>query len=346
MALLKLEHTQTAFVNQLFGDDILFHCPLDSRNNGIGFAGQQQDINSCKQSANLHISFETILVPHAFHFHTICDNQTIIAQFFLQEIGDDSVRHGGNGIGFGIQSGNVQVTDHHHIRIFVDEIAIRIEFHLVQIDTVFVDFGKTVVRIRLCIAVTGIMLEGGDDAAILHPVHIEHGLTAHFVAVFAKGTAVNHRVTAVVIDVDAGGEVEVDADGLALFSNLHAHLVDERVVLFGKGAEGHLAGESHAAVESHGRTPFAVNGHEQRNFADGLQTVGEPRLPDRTAFEKADTARLDASHLFHQLLVIILVFGGTDPYDQQLRNLLFQCHLRKHVVVDISPLYTSAEHQQ
>ena len=108
--------------------------------------------------------------------------------------------------------------------------------------------------------------------------------------------AVDHGIAAVVVDVDTGSEVEVDADGLALFGHLKSHLVDQGVVLLGKGAEGHLAREGHAAVKTHGRPPFAVDGHEEGYVADGLQPFGEHSFGSGIAFEKADAAGLHARH--------------------------------------------------
>ena len=151
-------------------------------------------------------------------------------------------------------------------------------------------------RVALGVAVAGEVFEGGNDATVLHPVHVEGGLAAHLVAVLAEGAAVNHGVAAIVVDVDTGSEVEVDADGLALFGHLKPHLVDQGVVLLGKGAEGHLAREGHAAVEAHGRPPFAVDGHEEGYVAHGLQPFGEHSFRSGIAFEKADAAGLHTRH--------------------------------------------------
>ena len=117
--------------------------------------------------------------------------------------------------------------DHHHVGVFVDKLTIGVKLHFIEVDTAFADDGQPEVRVGLCVSVAGEVLDGGDDAAVLHPVHVKGGFAAHLVTVFTEGTAVNHGVAAVVVDVDTRGEVEVDAHGFALFGNLAPHLVDE-----------------------------------------------------------------------------------------------------------------------
>ena len=116
---------------------------------------------------------------------------------------------------------------HHHVGILVDELTVRVKLHLIQLDAALFDDGQTDMRIRFGVAVAREMLDGGDDAAILHTVHVKSGFPAHFIAIFTERAAVNHRVTAVVVDVDARGEVEVDTHGFALLRHFQTHLVNQ-----------------------------------------------------------------------------------------------------------------------
>ena len=74
------------------------------------------------------------------------------------------------------------------------------------------------------------MLDTSDDTAIHHALQVEVGFADNLVTILPEGAAVDDRVFGVVVDVDAGGEVEVHADGFALGGNLEAHLVDERII--------------------------------------------------------------------------------------------------------------------
>ena len=235
--------------------------------------------------------------------------------------------------------------DHHHVRIFVDELPVGVEFHFIKVNTAFADDGQTDMRVGFGVAVAGKVLDGGDNAAILHPVHVKGGLAVHLVTVFTEGAAVNHGVTAVVIDVNARSEVEVDAHSFTLFGNLAPHLVNQRVVFFRQGSEGHLSREGHATVEAHGRPPFAVNGHEHRDFAYGLYPVGEQGLFPRCPFEETDTAGLNPRHLLNQFPIVLFVFRGTHTDDEQLGDFFLKGHSIQKVKFSVRPLHTGRNHQ-
>lgn len=119
------------------------------------------------------------------------------------------------------------MTDHYHVGVLLDEFAVRIKFHLVELLTALFNDGETIVRVCLGVAVTREVFDGSANAAVLHPVHIQGRFAHHFVSVFAKRTAVDHRIAAVVVDVDAWCKVEVDAYCLALLSHFKSHPVDQ-----------------------------------------------------------------------------------------------------------------------
>ena len=91
MTLLELNHAQATFVDEFFGDNILFYSTFDSGNDRVRFAGQQQDVNAGQQSLDFHIPLESVLFAYSFHFHTIRDNQAVIAKFFFEKLGNNGV---------------------------------------------------------------------------------------------------------------------------------------------------------------------------------------------------------------------------------------------------------------
>lgn len=180
--------------------------------------------------------------------------------------------------------------------------------------------------VRLRVAVAGKMFDTANHAAILHTVVIHQRLPDHVVAVLAERAAVDDGVFGVVVDIDTGCEIKVDAHGLALFGDFEAHLVNQTVVIVGQGAECHLAGKFHAAVQTHGRAPLAIYGDEHRDFAHRLHLVGDGSLAHGAAFEEAHAAGLGLRNVFQHLLVLRTRARGGDAHNQQLRDFLLQGH--------------------
>ena len=228
-----------------------------------------------------------------------------------------------------VEGRDMEVCHHHHLGIATEEFPVGIEFHLFQFGAAFADSGQSQMGVRFRVAVTREVLDTARDAAILHSLEVEGGLGHHLVAVLAEGAAVDDGVTGVVVDIDAGGEVKVDAVSNALAGHLEAHLVDERVVESGEGAERHLAGEGRAAVKTHCGAPLSVDGDKQGHLAQLLHPVGEDRLAHGPALEKADAAGLVALDGGQHISRLLRRARGADTHNHQLRNLLLQGHLRQ-----------------
>ena len=168
-----------------------------------------------------------------------------------------------------------------------NQAAVGVEVDVAQLVGGVAHHGQRVVRVGVGVAVAGEVLGGGNDAVALQTLHVSHRLAGHVVAVLAERAVADYGVVGIAVDVGDGREVDVDAQAAAVLPDLVAHAVNQAVVA--DGAQHHLLGENHRAVEPHPQPPLAVDADEQRHFRLRLVAIGEYGLAVRPALEENQT---------------------------------------------------------
>ena len=272
------------------------------------------------------------MFAHALHLQPVGDNHARVAVFVFQQFGYDGVGVRRDRIAAAVEGGDVEVSYHDQIYTFVDELAVGVELQFVQFGATFLDDRQAEMRVGFRVAMSREVFDTADDTAVRHALQVEVGLADDLVAILTEGAAVDDGVFGVVVDVDAGGEVEVDAKGFALGGHFEAHQVDERVVFCRQGTQCHLAWECRTTVDAHVRSPLTVDGDEEWHFAERLHLVGEGGLAHGPALEEAHATRLVARDVVQHGLVLRRRARGAHAHNHQLCNLFLQRHLGEHLL--------------
>ncbi len=165
-----------------------------------------------------------------------------------------------------------------------------LQLQLLQLLYGLVDHGEAYVGVHRRVPVAREMLGAGQDAALAEPPESGSAVGRHRLRGIAVAAHPDHRVLRIVVDVHAGGQVEVHAHGLQLLCRDMGQ--DLRVLHPSRGRRGH--GPRHVAAvpgEPGDLAPLLVDGDE------GVM----PRLPAHQLLD----VRAQGLHLLHALQVAL-----------------------------------------
>ncbi len=124
---------------------------------------------------------------------------------------------------------------------------------------------QVVVAVNVCVAMPGEVLGAGDNAMVLHALHVLNAPQGYIVLVFAEGAVVDYRIADVVVDVYYRGKVDLHTYPPAMGSYHLSHIVHKGGVL--DGTQGQLPGERPGGVEAHPQPPLGILPYQQGNVA-------------------------------------------------------------------------------
>jgi hypothetical protein len=209
------------------------------------------------------------------------------------------------------------------------------------------DDGQSEMRVDVGVAVPGKVLEGRGDAGGLQAADVGGGETADHLRVLAVRARVDDRVPRVVVHVDDGREVDVDADGARLLAGDAPGFLREALVT--RGAERHQPRKRGRARKAEPEPRLEVARVQQRHLRDRLQPVDRRCRVERLAERDGAIRRVEQDRrrrlsrtehvesadmlLVHRLRQRVELGGvgadvaGVERRDDHLPDLLLERHL-------------------
>ena len=86
-------------------------------------------------------------------------------------------------------------------------------------------------RIYIHITVTGKMFGASHDPRILHSLHVGHSETSHFIFILAKRAKTDDRIVRIIVDINHGSIINVDANPLTLLTDSDSHFVHQLFII-------------------------------------------------------------------------------------------------------------------
>ena len=122
-----------------------------------------------------------------FHRQSIGKAQSSESEFFLQQAGDDSTRHGDRPIACLVQRRDIQMPGHHTGITVIDVTSERQQFHTVQACPVMMNGRQRIMGVFSGIAMPGEMLGNGQDTLPFQPAGIRQTFVGYRLRILAEG---------------------------------------------------------------------------------------------------------------------------------------------------------------
>lgn len=151
-----------------------------------------------------------VVVNDGVHFEVVADDDAVKAEFFAQELGDDGVgKCGGEAFA---ESLHDDVGGHDHGDLCLNGGLEGLEFDVAQASEVMLDDRCVGMAVEIRVPVSWEVFAAGNDAFGEEAVHEGDGVVDDILGGCAEGAVADDGVLRVGVDVEDGGEVEVEAE--------------------------------------------------------------------------------------------------------------------------------------
>ena len=289
---------------------------------------------------------------HRVHTHRVGVDQTAKAEILAEETGDRRAAERRRRRRRRVERGKLDVRGHHRADTGGDAGPERRQLDLLEPFARVRDDRQAEVTVDVGVAVTGEMLERRNHATGGEAARIRHREGRDLRGILAEGAGVDHGIARVVVDVDDGREVDVNAHRPRFDGGDPAGL--ERQTLIAGGAEGHGARKRRGAGDTESGAGLEIGGDEQRQRRLRLQTIEQRRggqgLPEchraigrieqhrrrrlRPAKDVKATDVLVADEPRESIegVAVRADVGGLERRDQQLTHLLIEGQRRQRLL--------------
>ena len=288
----------------------------------------QHHVHPCRHGG-YHALHRAVVFLDGIHLHAVAHHQPREAQPIFQHPGDDPPGHGAGHI-VRLQLREQDVAAHDSRNPCLHGRPEGLQLQSLQLLHGLVDHRETYVGIHRRVPMAREMLGAGEDPALAVSPESGSSVCRHGLRGIAVAAHPDHRVLRIVVDVHAGGQVEVHAHGLQLLCRDMGQ--DFRVLHISRSRRGH--GPRHVAAVP------GEPGHLAALLVDGDEGV-MPRLPPhqllnvraqglhllhalQVALEQDDVPYLV---LLHQALKFRIQLRPRESYHQPLSNLFSQIHV-------------------
>ena len=230
----------------------------------------------------------------------------------------------------GFESRDVEVPNHYARKSGVDVVAEWNDVGCLKVDERAVDERQRFVRVRLRVAVSGEVLCHRHDAVVFEAARVGYCFAAHVFRVFAERAGADNRVAGIAVDVEHGGEVDVNAHLSAFGSHFRTVFVEKTFVA--DSAESHVPRKLRGVFYSHRKPPFAIDTHQHGHLRDFVGVVAQRSIVvgiSRAEVDAADVVTVDEHFDF------FFCFGelfGVNGLRNELPDAVFGIHSSHHAV--------------
>ena len=256
----------------------------------VGAAAERHHhVGACLQREHGGLVVAVALVDR-LHHQRIGDHDAVVAPLAAQQIAEHFARQRGRMIGVELRVDDV---GRHHRRRFVLQRRERQELEGFELGARLVDHRQGQVRVDMGVAVPREMLDAAGDAATQRTAHPGPGQPRDLVRVHGETALGDHRVGRVVVDIEHGRKVPVEAEARHRARHRFADLLAERRVA--GGAERHRGRRLRHEGGAHDRSALLVEADQCVLAHHVAQIGGEPAhlgFAAEVAAKQADGADL------------------------------------------------------
>ena len=212
------------------------------------------------------------------HVHGVGDHDALEAHLALQQAGQDVIGHGGGQGLFlaglvgqdlvALQLGVQDVSGHDHFDALLDGDGVGLQLVLQQNIQGLIDHGQAVVGVSSGIAMAGEVLGGADNIILSQTGDDSGSQLADHGGVITEGTQADNGVVGVVVHIDDGSQVGVDAQNGQLGADDQTGVVSVLGAALSVGcAQSHIAGQGSAGAQTVDGATLLVSGNQQGDAA-------------------------------------------------------------------------------